>query len=470
MADHQNSGRFPHDSSRSVDFSRGVSSGTPASHGNDPLAELARLIGQNDPFAEYGRQQAVRQQPAPVIEPPAAAPHYPAPMAPEPYGASPRHEPPYYEPPQPPAAPAAYGHQPAGQADYPAERPYSYAEAHGYPPGLIPPEVDRHLPELLGTDQQEYYTVDPEAEALAEREVASRRRKVMVGAAALVLVILGISGAVAYRVTLVTYGSGPPPVIKADTAPSKVMAAQRDGGNGKPIQDRLGNNPAGERMVSREERPVDIKAAPRVVLPAPGAGQPAANGEGTAARSGAEPKKIRTVSIRPDTTLDQPPAAAPAPVPAAPTRVASVANVPAIPAPAPVAAQPRPVPSVPAMPQQSRGPLSLSPDAAPSAPAPAPTRTASVPPPRAAAPVAGSGAFVQVSSQRSEADAQAAFRSLQSKYPSVLGSRALTVHRADLGAKGTYYRAMVGPLASADAVELCSSLKAAGGSCIIQKN
>lgn len=453
MADHQNSGRFPND------FSRGVGSGTPAPHSNDPLAELARLIGQNDPFAEYGRQQAAPQQPAPAMQPPPAIPQYSAPM--ESYGAPPR-----YEAPQTSAP--AYG-QPAGQAAYPDERPYSYAEAHGYPPGLIPPEVDRHLPNLLGSDQQQYYTVDPEAEALADREVASRRRKVMVGAAALVLVILGISGAVAYRVTLATYGSAPPPVIKADTAPSKVMAAQRDSNNGKPIQDRLGNNPAGERMVSREEQPVDIKAAPRVVLPAPGAGQPTgAPTDGQVARSGAEPKKIRTVSIRPDNAVDQSPAAAPVPAPAAPTRVASVANVPAV--PAPVAAQPRPVapPSIPAMPQQARGPLSLSPDAAPSAPAP--TRTASVPPPRAATPVAGSGAFVQVSSQRSEADAQAAFRSLQSKYPSVLGNRALTVHRADLGAKGTYYRAMVGPLASAEAVELCTSLKAAGGSCIIQKN
>lgn len=460
MADHQNSGRFPNDSSRGVDFSRGMSSGTPAPHSNDPLAELARLIGQNDPFAEYGRQQQARQN-APVEPLAVPAPSYPTQPVPPSYGAPPRYE----------APPQQAGYvQPAAQAGYPADNSYSYAEAHGYPPGLVPPEVDRHLPELLGSDQQQYYTVDPEGDALAEREVASRRRKVMVGAAALVLVILGISGAVAYRVTLATYGSSPPPVIKADTAPSKIMAAQRDTNGGKPIQDRLGNNPSGERMVSREEQPVDIKPAPRVVLPPPGGQPAAAPADGTTARGGAEPKKIRTVAIRPDNTIDQPPVAAPAP--AAPTRVASVANVPAVPMPPPVAAQPRPAaPShVAAAPQPARGPLSLSPDAASVAPAPAQTRTASLPPPRAAAPVAGSGAFVQLSSQRSEGEAQAAFRSLQSKYPSVLGNRSLTVHRADLGAKGTYYRAMVGPLASADAVELCSSLKAAGGSCIIQKN
>ena len=43
--------------------------------------------------------------------------------------------------------------------------------------------------------------------------------------------------------------------------------------------------------------------------------------------------------------------------------------------------------------------------------------------------------------------------------------------QADLGAKGTYYRAMVGPFTNpAEAAELCSSLKAAGGQCLIQKN
>ena len=84
---------------------------------------------------------------------------------------------------------------------------------------------------------------------------------------------------------------------------------------------------------------------------------------------------------------------------------------------------------------------------------------------------AGSGTFVQVSSQRSEGEAQAAYRSLQAKYPSQLGGRELSIHKADLGAKGTFYRAMIGPFANAnEASELCSSLKAAGGQCLIQRN
>ena len=96
---------------------------------------------------------------------------------------------------------------------------------------------------------------------------------------------------------------------------------------------------------------------------------------------------------------------------------------------------------------------------------------AATPPPTAAASAAADGYVVQLSSQRSEADAQASFRSLQQKFPSQLGGRTAIVRRADLGAKGIYYRAMTGPFASAgDADQFCSSLKAAGGQCIIQRN
>jgi len=77
----------------------------------------------------------------------------------------------------------------------------------------------------------------------------------------------------------------------------------------------------------------------------------------------------------------------------------------------------------------------------------------------------------RITSQRSEADAQAAFRSLQAKYPNQLGGREPILRRADLGAKGVYYRALVGPFASMEeAAGMCSSLKAAGGNCIVQRN
>ena len=69
------------------------------------------------------------------------------------------------------------------------------------------------------------------------------------------------------------------------------------------------------------------------------------------------------------------------------------------------------------------------------------------------------------------ADAQTEFKSLQGKFPSQLGNRQPIIHRADLGDKGTFYRALVGPFASSEAAAaMCSNLKAAGGSCLVQKN
>jgi hypothetical protein len=93
---------------------------------------------------------------------------------------------------------------------------------------------------------------------------------------------------------------------------------------------------------------------------------------------------------------------------------------------------------------------------------------------RSAPPVAKGavgGYIVQVAARRSKADAQASFLSLQSKFPRQLGGRTAIFQRADLGAKGIYYRALVGPFASAGAADqFCGSLKAAGGECMVQRN
>lgn len=99
------------------------------------------------------------------------------------------------------------------------------------------------------------------------------------------------------------------------------------------------------------------------------------------------------------------------------------------------------------------------------------TRIASTNPTQQAPVVASTGGYlVQVSSQRNEADARASFRHLQGKFP-VLGSRAPLIKRADLGAKGVYYRAMVGPFGSSEeASRFCGSLKSAGGQCVVQRN
>lgn len=137
---------------------------------------------------------------------------------------------------------------------------------------------------------------------------------------------------------------------------------------------------------------------------------------------------------------------------------------------------PRPAPTARL---DANAPLSIVPNEAGEAPpAAAPrlrtalARPAEAPATARAEPVGGAGGYaVQVTSQRSEAAAQAEFRALKSKFPNQLGGREPLIRRADLGAKGVYYRALVGPFASVEeATAMCSGLKSAGGSCIVQRN
>ena len=64
--------------------------------------------------------------------------------------------------------------------------------------------------------------------------------------------------------------------------------------------------------------------------------------------------------------------------------------------------------------------------------------------------VSGSGYVVQVTSERSESNAQAALQALQVKYPNLLSGRQPIIRRVDLGAKGIYYRVLVSPFASVE--------------------
>jgi hypothetical protein len=139
------------------------------------------------------------------------------------------------------------------------------------------------------------------------------------------------------------------------------------------------------------------------------------------------------------------------------------------------------------IPADQTGSISTSPAPAPqqSTVAPAPQAIAPItpvtprtPPARGPAPQSGrpasaeaGGYVVQVSSERTEADAQASYRALQAKYPAVLGSRHPTIRRADLGKRGLFFRTQVGPFAAAEeAGKLCNSLKAAGEQCIARRN
>ena len=75
---------------------------------------------------------------------------------------------------------------------------------------------------------------------------------------------------------------------------------------------------------------------------------------------------------------------------------------------------------------------------------------------------------VQVSSQKTEDEANSSFRGLLEKFPNELGGRRAVVQRADLGPKGIVYRVHVGPFASSDeASRFCASFKTAGGQCVV---
>jgi cell division septation protein DedD len=99
---------------------------------------------------------------------------------------------------------------------------------------------------------------------------------------------------------------------------------------------------------------------------------------------------------------------------------------------------------------------------APPAPEPKPAQqqTAAVAPQAAAAPTKY---VVQVASKKNQTEALASFADIQQKYPNLLGSYRPMVQKADLGAKGVWYRLRIGPIADkTSASKLCSQLKSQG--------
>lgn len=313
-------------------------------------------------------------------------------------------------------------------------------------------------------DEEGY--MPPHGEEVYETEPRRNRgRMALIAVAALVGVgVVATAGVMVFR----GGGSGSSstaetaPVIKADTSPSKVAGPSPANGQGaegqKLIYDRVGGQPGQEKVVPREEQPMDVNAAAAAAAAAGAAQQPA---------SPTDPKRVRTVAVRADGSIVPGVPAASAAAPAggvAPTAYAPTQNpIPTgAPAPKTVAVVPTTGTGVPvaAAPASAVAP-------APAAPAPTP---ASVP---AAAPPAASATgnyVVQVSSQKSEADALGSFKVLQTRYPQLLGSYKASVQRADLGDKGIFYRALVGPFATRDdATNLCTALQAQGGTCFVTR-
>ena len=126
-------------------------------------------------------------------------------------------------------------------------------------------------------------------------------------AAVFALAVIGTAGAFGYRAL---FGGprgllSPPPVIKADTAPSKIVPAAASKTPNKLITDRVADHAQDEKLVSREEKPVEIKSAEikanpaidAIPLPQGGVAPQPAPGSGVIST---EPKKVHTIAIHPD--------------------------------------------------------------------------------------------------------------------------------------------------------------------------
>ena len=308
------------------------------------------------------------------------------------------------------------------------------------------------------------------------------RSAFMVGSVLLGAIALGGALAVAYKQSGGSLNSEPPPLVQADGRPVKELPDQPGGKEfphkNKLIYDRLqnGDEPEAERIVSRQED-VAVPALPSAEtagMPAPVATTDAAPPT-TQAVPGAEPmpvaavddpsmpdggpRKVKTMVVRPDGSVETPP------VPAAPAEAAGRARGAGRGCPTRrrrTAACRREPQAAEAAPQEAAAPPAPPPPEAKPKPAskPAAQQTAAAAPQAAAGPTKY---VVQVGSKKNQTDALASFADMQQKYPTLLASYRPIVQKADLGAKGTWYRLRIGPIADkTSASKLCSQLKSQG--------
>lgn len=248
--------------------------------------------------------------------------------------------------------------------------------------------------------------------------------------------------------------SGAPALVRADASPVKVRP-ENPGGTSVPNQDspvydtvsRSGSQPTvQERLVSTTEDPValplpDDSEAELLASATKDEDRVAANDvDDSAAQDplAVAPRKVRTMIVKPDGSL------VPAPVPAAaaPTEpsVEDIASA------------------------RVEEPEQITTGATkPSAAEPETETVAAIP-----APAAG-GWAVQIASQPNEDDANKSLKRMGQKYSSVIGDRGLHIVKGEVPNKGTYWRVRVAANSRDDAVNVCSNIKSAGGSCFVTR-
>ena len=278
--------------------------------------------------------------------------------------------------------------------------------------------------------------------------------------------------------------SGPAPIISADKTPVKVPPADQ-GTAPNPSQSSAVyqpgkvEDPKEAKIVANEEKPVDINTVPRP------AGAPLLG----------EPKKIRTVTIRPDGSIVEENVAnsvgSAQNVAAAPRPGSTVAPLPGMTAqPSPIVASPpaqavsTPLTPVPQAQTQSaaqpQGPVvRVLPPERPQVIAQAP-QAAPPPPPAAEKPApasaavekieAGSGDYgVQFGAPASEAEARTMITNLKKNNAKLFDGLSFVVQKADNSGR-TIYRVRVIGLAREGAISLCEKMKSSGSACFVAKN
>ncbi len=280
-------------------------------------------------------------------------------------------------------------------------------------------------------------------------------------------------------------------LITAPTTPMKVAVAE--GGTDPNASDNasiLDKTPqqAPTAAVSQTEQPVDVNAvgkpapAAQVAASAPAAAVPvppppgADTSQDVTLGDMVQPHKVKTIAVRPDGSFADsaapppPPGAAPAGDPAVPSMASNFGGASLTPAPTPPAAlEPSRVP-----PASDDLPWSAQ-NGQNAAAAPAPhenhkpvriARAETGADDAVAAPAPAGGFSVQLAAPGSEAEAHAALARLTHSYGTELHGYRLKYRQVKVGAK-TVYRVRVGGLSHAAAISLCERLKAKGAACFL---
>jgi hypothetical protein len=422
---------------------------------------------------------------------------------------------------------------------------------------LTPSPDDALYAEYAQTDAV-YDDQTPPMVAETPREPVQERRGKGMLIAAVVVGIAVVGGIGAFALSFGdSGGTSGTTLVRADDEPLKVRP-ENPGGASVPNQnsqayERVAEGqataaPEQERLVTTAEQPVslatraepanglpgvddeigELEAAPLAAPKAEDRVAATTESEGVGAQQdlvAVQPRRVRTMVVRPDGTLVPREEAAPQMVAAAPqSALAPVADAPAesiaatagnavreagqptgMPAPRSVetvritpeaaptaqgalnpagggnaaAAAPQAAAPQAAAPQaaatEAQAPQVAEPAPRPAEPARAETQVAQAAAParaQPAAPVAPQAAgewSMQIASQPTAEGAQATYQDLARRYGSVLGGRGVNVVRADIPGKGTYYRVRIPSSTRAEAVSLCERYKAAGGSCFVSK-